>query len=151
MTLTDQIKTFLGVEPTDQDDVDQTVIREAILHTMASAARSNGRLDVAELSSIAGHYRRLTGETIEASEISALVDDNAQSDFDLVRFLQASRAHLRPKDKKLIIEATYHVAVSDGEVQKSEEKTLGFIAMALGLTEGEFQTMTDHLETSSTD
>jgi len=113
---------------------------------MASEAKSDGDLDVSELSSIAGLYKRITGETIEASEISTLVSENAQSNFDLVRHLQTIRSELRPKDKRQIVEAAYRVAVADGDIQEDEEKTLGFVAMALGLSEQEFRDLSRELE-----
>ncbi|MDA9009023.1 TerB family tellurite resistance protein [Alphaproteobacteria bacterium] len=146
MTLTEQIKEIFSPGPSDDSEGNSTLVKEAIVHAMASEAKSDGTLDVSELSSIAGLYQRITGEAIEASEISTLVSENAQSNFDLVRHLQSIRSELRPKDKRRIVEATYRVAVADGGITEDEEKTLGFVAMALGMSETEFQDITRELE-----
>ena len=146
MTIAEQIKEIFGGGPSDESEGNPKLVKEAIIQSMASEAKSDGDLEVSELSSIAGLYHRITGETIEASEISTLVRENAQSNFDLVRHLQSIRSELRPKDKKRIVEATYRVAVADGAITDDEEKTLGFIAMALGMNETEFQQITRELE-----
>ncbi len=146
MTITDQIKEIFSGGHTDDSAGNPDLVKKAIVQAMASEAKSDGDLDVSELSSIAGLYKRITGETIEASEISTLVSENAQSNFDLVRHLQTIRSELRPKDKRQIVEAAYRVAVADGDIQEDEEKTLGFVAMALGLSEQEFRDLSRELE-----
>jgi len=146
MTLTEQIKEIFSSGLSDESEGNPKLVKEAIVYAMASEAKSDGNLDVSELSSIAGLYQRITGEAIEASEISTLVSENAQSNFDLVRHLQSIRSELRPKDKKRIVEATCRVAVADGGITEDEEKTLGFVAMALGMSETEFQDITRELE-----
>ena len=101
MTITDQIKEIFSGGHTDDSAGNPDLVKKAIVQAMASEAKSDGDLDVSELSSIAGLYKRITGETIEASEISTLVSENAQSNFDLVRHLPECHRRLRQHGRPL--------------------------------------------------
>lgn len=109
--------------------------RDLMLRAMISMAAADGDVADVETATISAIFEKVTGQSVDASEIEAAASGIVADSGALKADLSAAADGLGKPDKEAVMKAAYLVLVADGQVASPERKRLFEIAHALDMPE----------------
>ena len=108
--------------------------RAVLLRSMAAVAAADGAVGDAELDSIAGIYREVTGEEVPMDELREIVEAGWSGGADPAGFVASVGADQSRETRLAVARACYRVLASDGEITGPEVHTFNAVVDGLGLS-----------------
>lgn len=120
--------------------------RDLMLRAMITMAAADGDLADVESVTVSAVFEKVSGETVDASEIEATAASIAGDAKALTADLKAASGALEEDAKESIVRAAYLVLRADGVVAMQERKKLVDIANALKMPEIHVSAILEEIE-----
>ncbi len=111
-----------------------------LLVLMAAVMKADGRLLRVELDYVKKSLVATFGES-EASKALLMLRDIIYQDIPVTDVIRQARANINYASKLQLVQLLYGIALSDGQVTKEENDLLYNIAIGLGVTIGDFESI----------
>lgn len=130
----------LSYDPDAGREEAEAEFRQVMRRVMVDIMMADGKMDQAELKTLATIYERVGGKPLSKRRLEIELERREQEGTEgTVAYLREARGFLNYSGKLLVIRGALAVAAADGEFQQEEQVALAQYADALGVSAKEYR------------
>ncbi|QGJ70439.1 Hypothetical protein PBC10988_21360 [Planctomycetales bacterium 10988] len=129
----------LSLNPEKQNEEFAAEYQHAMVAVMTAMLLADGNVDDSEIDRACEIYERVSGNQASRQDMLDYVNRTQQSGEDILPKVQQFATTLNEHGKEMIVKAAYMIAAADGTIDPSEQRFLGQLGGALGLSKAHFR------------